>query len=104
MSPTIYLVVVRYVIVLAMGALVHRGVIAALPGDDVLDAVAQIATGVLVAAGLTLWASLRSTKAAVLARVAAMRDVSTIHADPALAATMQAQGVTNVVPTPPAAP
>ena len=101
MSSTIYIVVVRYLIMLAVGALLHRGIIAAAPGDDVVDAVAQIVTAVLIAVGLTLWATLRSTKAALLSRVAAMRDVSTIHADPPLAAAMQARGVTNVVATPP---
>lgn len=100
----LYLVVVRYVIVLGMGALVHRGMLAAAPGDDVLDAIAQIATAVIVTVGITAWALLRSTKAAVLKRVADMRDVTSIHVDPPLAQAMQAQGVTNVVPTPPAAP
>lgn len=99
-----FLIVVRYLIASAGGAMVQRGYLASGPGSDVINATAQIAVGGIVFLAPLAWGLWRSRRAAKIADVAAMPDVSTIHMDPALAASMKAQGVPNVIATPPAAP
>ena len=69
--------------------------------DEVINSTTQIVVGVFGFVGVTGYGVWRRRRSRMIADVAAMPSVSTIHADPALAATMQAQGVTNVVASPP---
>jgi hypothetical protein len=97
------LVVVRYLVVLGCGALASHGVVQSAIPAEVSNAASQIIVALLTAGGMVSWGLWRDRQKYYGAiRDLVRRHRVTIHAEPGTAATLQAQGVPNVVASPPA--